>query len=150
MFDKLITVPPLWREETQHIDLLIKLADAQTVLVGAPTPLFNASRLRRAADILRRATNAEGQPYRVIELPMPQPYLNWGMYPIWRSYTNALTVNDRVLVPTFGLPSDASALAIYRAAMPDHTVIPIDCRAAANGGGAVHCLTKEVPAAKAN
>ncbi len=58
-----------------------------------------------------------------------------------------MTVNGRVLVPTFGIPSDAEALAIYREAMPDYDVIGIDCRAAANGGGAVHCLTKEIPAA---
>jgi agmatine/peptidylarginine deiminase len=31
--------------------------------------------------------------------------------------------------------------------MPDHEVIAIDSRAAANGGGGVHCLTKEIPAA---
>ncbi len=141
-FDRLITTPSLWREETGHVDLLVKLADAQTALVGAPTPL-NGDRLRAAADTLRDAG------YRVVPLPMPPPYLNWLVYPVWRSYTNALTVNGRVLVPTFGIASDAEALAIYRDAMPDHEVIGIDCRAAANGGGAVHCLTKEIPAAQA-
>jgi len=41
---------------------------------------------------------------------------------------------------------DARALAIYRAAMPDYEIVPIDCGAAANGGGGVHCLTHELPA----
>ncbi len=145
-FDRLITTPPLWSEETGHIDLLVKLADAQTALVAAPEArfaaptLFNGDRLRAAADTLRDAG------YRVVSLPMPPPYLNWLVYPIWRSYTNALTVNGRVLVPIFGIASDAEALTIYRDALPDHEVIGIDCRAAANGGGAVHCLTKEIPA----
>ena len=138
-FDRLITTPTLWREETGHVDLLVKLANAQTALIAAPT-LFNGDRLRAAANILRDAG------YRVVSLPMPPPYLNWLVYPIWRSYTNALTVNGRVLVPTFGIPSDTEALAIYREALPAHEVIGIDCRAAANGGGAVHCLTKEIPA----
>ncbi len=145
VFDRLITVPPLAYEETRHVDLLVKLADAHTVLISAPTPPINRARLREAAAILSRETNAQGQRYRVIELPTPAPYLNWFVYPIWRSYTNALTVNGQVLVPTFGVPSDAQALAIYRDAMPDHAIIPIDCSASANGGGAVHCLTKEVP-----
>ncbi len=53
-FDRLITTSPLWREETGHIDLLVKLADAQTALIAAPT-LFNGDRLRAAADTLRSA-----------------------------------------------------------------------------------------------
>ena len=144
-FDKLILTPYLWREETRHIDLVCKLADARTVLVGAPTPFKNKSRLRATAELFRHETSAAGDPYRVIELPMPAPYLNWGVYPVWRTYTNALIVNGRVLVPVFGISQDQEALAIYQAAMPDYEIIPINCAAAANGGGAVHCLTKEVP-----
>jgi agmatine deiminase len=145
-FETLIVTPKLWREETGHVDLLLKLADAGTVLVSAPTIIPNGGRLARAAAILRGARNAAGERYRVLELPTPPPYLNWGVYPIWRSYTNALTVNGRVLVPTFGIDMDARALAIYRAAMPEYEIIPISCAAAANGGGGVHCLTHEVPA----
>jgi agmatine deiminase len=142
-FEALIITPRLWREETGHVDLLVKLADARTALVCAPSVPFQRARLREAAALLRRSTNAAGERYRVIELPMPMPYLNWG-FAIWRSYSNSLTVNGRVLVPIFGDPADALALHLYRSAMPDHEIIPIDCAAAANGGGAVHCLTKEV------
>ena len=92
------------------------------------------------------STNAAGQPYRVFELPNPPRYRNWGFFAVWRSYTNALTVNGRVLVPVFGIPTDSEALAVYHEAMPDFDIIPIDCSASANGGGAVHCLTKEVAA----
>ena len=146
-FDKLIMLPRLLREETGHIDLVCKLADAQTILVNRPNGSINDQRLREAAHHLRGQTNALGQSYRVIELPFPRLYHNWFVYPIWRSYTNSLTVNGRVLVPVFGLQEDSEALAIYREAMPTYEIIPIDCRASANGGGAVHCLTKEVPSA---
>ena len=61
--------------------------------------------------------------------------------------SHALTVNGRVLVPVFGVPTDGEALRVYRDAMPGHEVISIDCAAVVNGGGAVHCLTKEVPQA---
>jgi agmatine deiminase len=144
-FEKLIVTPRLWREETGHIDLLVKLASADAVLISTP-PLFNNSaRLRQAAAVFARETNAAGARYRIFRLPTPPAYLNWGVFPVWRSYTNALTVNGRVLVPQFGVPADTDALAVYRAALPDMTVIPIDCRATAPGGGAVHCLTKEIP-----
>jgi agmatine/peptidylarginine deiminase len=144
-FDKLIIVPHLDEEETGHIDLILKLADAQTVLVTAPGQSINADNLAAAARILSETTNAREQRYDVVELPALRPYFNWGVYPIWRSYTNALTVNRRVLVPVYGEQDDDTALAIYQQAMPDFEVISINCRTVINGGGAVHCLTKEVP-----
>lgn len=145
IFDKLILVPRMPIERTGHVDLLVKLADAQTALVSAPTERTSSEALKAAGDILRRETNAAGEPYEVVELPTPPLYFNWFTYPIRRSYTNALTVNGRVLVPVYGLRSDDTALRIYESAMPDHDIIPIDCKIGANGGGAVHCMTKEIP-----
>ncbi len=144
-FTKLIITPRLEREETGHVDLLIKLADAETVLISQAVGA-NRAALRETASIFQRSTNACDQPYRIFELPTPPLYLNWGVYPVWRTYTNSLTVNGRVLVPVFGISSDAEALAVYRKAMPDFDIIPIDCAPGANGGGAVHCLTKEIAA----
>lgn len=146
-FQKLIVTPRLEREETGHVDLLVKLADAQTVLISQANVLLNSGKLRAAIALFRQSTNAAGQPYRVFELPTPPLYLNWGLWPVWRSYTNALTVNGRVLVPAFGVETDAKALAVYREALPAFEIIPVDCGIGANGGGAVHCLTKEIPAA---
>jgi agmatine deiminase len=144
---RLLVTPSLWREETGHVDLLVKWGDARTLLVAAPT-WFNQRALHETAALLRKAHNAAGEPFRTFILPMPRPYLNWGIWPVWRSYTNALTVNGRVLVPVFGIPEDSAALATYQRALPQFQIVPIMCAAAANGGGAVHCLTKEVPAAR--
>ncbi|MBL8153368.1 MAG: agmatine deiminase family protein [Anaerolineae bacterium] len=145
--DKLIVTPRLEREETGHVDLLVKLADARTVLLSRATGWLNGDNLRRARRVFETQTNAAGELYRIFDLPTPPLYLNWLCYPVWRSYTNALTVNGRVLVPVYGLREDAEALAVYRAAMPDYMVIPMDCSASVNDGGAVHCLTKEIPRA---
>jgi agmatine deiminase len=144
-FDKLILVDSVRGEHTGHVDLVFKLADARTILMNAPSLPLNRARLQRTRARLERETNAAGERYSVRELPALSPYLNWGVYPIWRSYTNSLTVNGRVLVPVFRVGKDSRALAVYKAAMPDFDIIPIDCSKAANGGGAVHCLTKEVP-----
>lgn len=149
-YEKLIITPRLRLEETGHIDLLVKLASADTVLITAAGNGLNGERLRKVHDLFGQETNAQGQKYRIFALPAPPFYLNWGIYPVWRSYTNALTVNGRVLVPVFGLAEDARALEVYQAAMPDHEIVPIDCRASVNGGGAVHCLTKEIPAARSS
>jgi agmatine deiminase len=147
-FDKLIVTPHLLQEETGHVDLLVKLASAQTVLVSQAAPSINAENLRRTRDIFQSATNARGERYQVIELPSLPRYHNWGMFSIWRSYTNSLTVNGRVLVPIYGELTDEIALKAYERAMPYHEIIPINCKWGINGGGAVHCMTKEVPSAQ--
>ncbi len=147
-FDKLIVTPHLLEEETGHVDLLVKLADAETVLVTEPGDSVNNERLRQTGELFRKETNARGQRYEVMELPGLPQYFNWGLFSIWRSYTNALTVNGRVLVPVYGEKTDETALRIYEQAMPQHEIIPIDCRVGINGGGSVHCMTKEVPQAQ--
>jgi agmatine deiminase len=147
-FTKLIVLPLLQHEETGHVDLLMKLASSEVALLTDPKLFYNGSNLNAARLILRQVRNACDRPYTVELLPALPPYLNWGVYPIWRTYTNALTVNGRVLVPTYGVREDEQALRIYERTMPDHTIVPIDCRVTVNGGGAVHCLTREIPAAR--
>lgn len=144
-FDKLIVTPYLNLEPTGHIDLLLKLADAETVLISSVNGKVG-SPLAALRTQLGAETNAAGQPYTLFELPTPPIYFNWLAFPVRRSYTNALTVNGRVLVPTYGIPQDETALRTYEAAMPGYTILPIDCRVGINGNGAVHCMTKEIPA----
>jgi agmatine deiminase len=146
--ETLIVVPPLRMEGTGHIDVFVKLATPDTVLVTEPRSIVNGRRLAEAAEVLRASRSAAGCPYRVVAVPSVPAYCNWGVSRIWPSYTNALTVNQRVLVPTYGLPEcDAAALAVYRQVMPDHEIIGINARIAANAGGTVHCLTMQIPAA---
>jgi agmatine deiminase len=145
--ETLIVVPPLRMEGTGHIDVFVKLATPDTVLVTEPRSLVNGRRMAAVAEVLRASRNAAGCSYRLVALPSLPAYCNWGVSRIWPSYTNALTVNHRVLVPVYGFPErDAAALAVYRQVMPDHEIIGIDARTAANAGGTVHCLTMQIPA----
>lgn len=144
-FDKAIIAPRLTLEETGHIDLLVKLGSEDTVFVSKAESFSAEEVLRKVKRLFERETNAKGNPYNVIELPTPPLYLNWFNYTIRRAYTNSLTVNKQVLVPVFGIKQDEEALRIYEDALPDYTIIPIDSTIGINGGGAVHCMTKEVP-----
>ena len=145
--ETLIVVPPLRMEDTGHVDVFVKLATPDTVLVTEPRSIINRRRLTEAAEVLDASCNALGRSYRVVALPSVPHYHNWGIVRVWPSYTNALTVNGRVLVPTYRDPErDAAALAVYRQVMPDYDIIGIDARIAANAGGTVHCLTMQVPA----
>lgn len=143
-FEKLILIPRLRMEETGHVDLLTKLVNRDSILITEPSATFTADRQRSAMGLLASETNARGERYQLIPLPNPPFYMNWFGFPIRRSYTNSLTVNGKVLVPVYQTASDERALKIYEQAFPNHLIIPIDCSIGANGGGAVHCLTKEV------
>lgn len=144
-FEKIIYTPRMRYETTGHVDLLLKLANADTVLISDSNTAYT-DELLTTAEIFRKSTNAKGQPYHILKLPTPPLYRNWFFYPIRRSYTNSLTINGRVLVPVYDLKTDEQALRTYEQAMPNHQIIPIHCKIGINGGGSVHCLTKEIPA----
>lgn len=60
------------------------------------------------------------------------------------TYVNALIVNGTAMVPQFGRPEDAEALAVYRRL--GFTVVGLDARTVSRKGrGAIHCLTMNYP-----
>jgi agmatine deiminase len=145
--DTLIVVPTLHLEDTGHVDVFVKLATPKTVLVTETRSIVNRQRLTETAKVLTASRTADGGSFRVVTLPSVPHYRNWGIVRVAPNYANALTVNSRVLVPTYRDPErDAAALAVYRQVMPDHDVIGIDASVAANAGGTVHCLTMQIPA----
>ena len=54
-----------------------------------------------------------------------------------------------MIVPTADHPLDADALAIIRRAFPEREVVGIPSRMIAYGGGGTHCITQQVPLARA-
>lgn len=144
----LIVVPPLRMEDTGHLDVFVKLATPQTILVTDSRSIVNRQRLMEASAVLNSSRSAAGGTFRVVALPSLPQYRNWGIVRVSPNYANSLTVNGRVLVPTYRDPArDAAALAVYREVMPEHEVIAIDSSIAANAGGTVHCLTMQIPSA---
>jgi agmatine deiminase len=144
-FDKLIITPRMRIERTGHIDLLMKLLDEKTVMLSTPSSKWDTARLDEVMSIFKAQTNAKGDRYHIIELPTPPLYFNWLVYPIRRSYTNALTVNGRILVPIYQSKTDDIAIRRYEDHAKGYQIIPIDCSVGINGGGAIHCMTREVP-----
>jgi agmatine deiminase len=62
------------------------------------------------------------------------------------SYANFLLANGCALVPTFGAPQDARALAILRELLPGRDVIDVPGGDLVYGLGAIHCLSQQEPA----
>ena len=64
------------------------------------------------------------------------------------SYVNYYTCNGGVIVPTFADPRDTDALDTLRALYPDRKVVGIPAREILLGGGNIHCITQQQPAAR--
>jgi agmatine deiminase len=131
-----------------HVDDLARFVAPGLVVAAVEDDPSDANHAALAENIrrLRTARDARGKPLSVIELPMPPPV-------VWRgercpaSYANFYLANRVALVPVFGAPQDARALAALREALPERDVVPVAARHLVAGLGAVHCLTKEEPAA---
>ena len=126
-----------------HIDMYMKLLDEETILVGEYEPGAKGDAILEAnAEYLKTLSSCYGRPYRVFRIPMPGDTAERD----YRNYTNSLIVNNRVLVPLYGVEADQRALQIYRDIMPAYEVCGFDCSDVIRDDGAIHCMTHEIHA----
>lgn len=94
---------------------------------------------------LRKLRTADGEPYKLLPLPFPDPIYHDGER-LPATYANFLIINGAVLVPTYGQPAnDAKAMATLQQAFPDHEMIPIDSTIITRQHGSIHCCTMQFP-----
>jgi agmatine deiminase len=135
------------RDTDGHVDNVCHFLSPGRVIVQAVTDPDNVNFERLAAnrDQLRSATDARGRRLEVLELPQ-LPYLPDGDRPTVAPYLNFYLANGAVIVPVSDPRTDADALAIISAALPDRVVVPVPGATLAHGGGGVHCITQQQPA----
>ena len=92
-------------------------------------------------------TNVRGNPFRIVELPMPSP-LFYNSQRLPASYANFLIGNGIVIVPTFRDQNDAVAIEILQREFQDRTVVGIDCVDLVLGLGTLHCISQQEPLVK--
>jgi len=95
---------------------------------------------------LRTFRQADGVPYRLVPLPLPQPVLDKTGQQLPASYANFLIINAAVLVPVYGDPADAYALEALAHCFPDRELIPVNCTTLIQQSGSLHCATMQLPA----
>lgn len=64
------------------------------------------------------------------------------------SYVNFYIVNGGAIVPVFNDPHDGAALETLQKLMPERKVVGVQAREILLGGGNIHCITQQQPAAK--
>jgi len=130
-----------------HVDDLTRFVSPDTVVtvVEANPSDPNYEPLRDNVRRLRSATDQDGNPLAIVELPMPSPVLFEGRR-LPASYANFYIANGLVLVPVFNDANDRYALDILADLFPDREVIGIYCGDLVWGFGTLHCMTQQQPA----
>jgi len=129
-----------------HIDDLARFVDETTIAISveANQDDENHAPLAENLDRLHSARTLHGQPYRVVELPLPAPVVFEGQR-LPASYANFYIANGLVLVPTFNDPNDRVALNTLASLFPRHQIVGIHCVDFIWGLGALHCMTQQQP-----
>jgi agmatine deiminase len=96
----------------------------------------------REYDILAKATNAEGEKYRLVHLPLTERKVTRKDYGF---YINFYVGNEVVLMPSFDDDSDEEAANTLQALYSDRKVVPIPMKEVFQDGGMVHCVTQQQP-----
>lgn len=130
-----------------HIDTLARLCPNDTIVyVACDNPAdSHYPALQKMEQELKQLTTPEGNPYRLLALPWPEPKFGAAGNRLPASYANYLVINDAVLVPTYRDPVDNGALAMIALAFPGREIIGIDCLPLIEQHGSLHCITMQLP-----
>jgi agmatine deiminase len=130
-----------------HIDTITRFVNEQTVVTAIAEDRDdpNHAILEANLDRLRAAQSAQGQPYRIVTLPIPRGRAEFDGERLPLTYANFYIANDAVLLPTYGDVNDTRAVEILQPLFPGRVVIPLGARDLITGGGAFHCVTQQQP-----
>lgn len=131
-----------------HIDTLCRMAPHNTIIFtgcrNVDDDHFEELLKMRAQLTLFR--NKEGQPYNLVELPLPDPIYDEDGERLPASYANYLVTPECLFVPVYNQPqNDQLACNTLRIAFPDHKVVPVECLTLIKQHGSLHCATMQLP-----
>jgi len=129
-----------------HIDTLARFVNHDTIVYikcdNKADEHYTA--LQEMERELQSFTTTEGNPYRLIPLPMCEPVYDLSGQRLPATYANFLITNKALLYPTYSDTSDKRVGEIFRDLFPDREIIPINCLKLIEQGGSLHCSTMQI------
>lgn len=130
-----------------HIDTLVRIAPNNTLLYVGCTDKDDEQyeELHCMREQLESLRTADGTPYRLLELPMPDAmYYDSERLPA--TYANFIIINGAVIYPTYNQPEkDDEAKRIIQQAFPGREMIGIDSSIVVRQHGSLHCCSMQIP-----
>ena len=158
----------IYNDETNgHVDNIIHyVAPGKVVLAWTEDendPQYEIC--QKAFEVLNNETDAKGRKLEIVKLMLPANILITkeesegvdavdGTLPrnegdrLAASYANFYIANGAVVLPVFNDPNDEKAIETLKSVFPDREVVAIYAREILLGGGNIHCITQQQPAAK--
>ncbi len=134
-----------------HIDTLARFAPHDTIIycgTGAEHDPDNAELEAMRAELTTLRT-AEGLPYHLVELPLPDPIYDENGMQLPATYANFLITDGAVLLPVYGQArKDTLAAMTLKSVFPDREIVTVDCRTLIRQHGSLHCVTMQMPQPK--
>lgn len=128
-----------------HIDTLVRFVAPATVVCMLPEspedPNYDV--LLAIYEQLRTLTDAKGRSLKVIPVPSPGRVTSREGELLPASYVNFYIANTTVVVPTYGVESDAKAVEAIAKLFPSRKTVGLPARTILEGGGAFHCITQQ-------
>ena len=147
----LVTMETLPYDGIHHIDMHMKLDESTLLVAEYPEGVADGPQINANLDyVLSNYTTKWGTPFDVIRIPSP-PEQGYG-YPdangYYLTYSNAVFVNNKVILPTYYEQYDTTAMRIWEDALPGYEIVGIDCDSGTINiislSGAIHCITHTV------
>jgi agmatine deiminase len=130
-----------------HVDDIARFVAPGVVVLAHEADPADENHARSLDNLhrLQQATDARGEPLRVVTLPFPRPVIMDDVR-LPASYANFYLGNGVCVVPTFNDRNDRVALNTLAELLPDHDVIGIHAVDLVWGLGTLHCLSQQQPA----
>lgn len=130
-----------------HIDTLARFCDEDTICYVYCDDKDDEHyiELNLMEKELRELRTKEGEPYKLVGLPMPEAKYDEDGNRLPATYANFLLINGAVLLPTYNDKHDIQAMQIIGECFKDRVVIPIDASPLILWHGSIHCITMHYP-----
>lgn len=131
-----------------HIDTLARFCSPDTIAYVKCNDETDEhyEALKKMEDELKTFTQVNGEPYRLVELPMTPAILDpVDKHRLPATYANFLIINGAVLFPVYNCNTDEEAMKTIASIFPDREIVPIDCSVLIRQHGSLHCVTMQYP-----
>lgn len=131
-----------------HIDTLARFCDEHTIayVKCEDTSDEHYDALAKMEKQLETFTDYQGNPYKLITLPMAKPAYDEDNQRLPATYANFLIMNNVVLLPFYNdKERDGEARKQLQKAFPAREIIGVDCSPLIRQHGSLHCITMQYP-----
>lgn len=131
-----------------HIDTLARIAPENIIIFTGCRNVDDSQfeELLKMRAQLTMFRNAEGEPFNLVELPLPDAIYDENGNRLPATYANYLITDKVIFMPTYRQPAnDTLAMQTIKIAFPDHKIVGVDCTTLIKQHGSLHCATMQIP-----